>query len=113
VESDDESDGERGGGSVLQGSPIGDDQHPNTVASLSGGGGSAIPLVQHETIRCHLPAILASDRCAIMLAQGGKVGGKQNMSSGINGIADDFEKRPLQSLATAPVVDMVALETEC
>ena len=33
------------------------------------------------------------------------------MSSGINGIADDFEKHALQSLATAPVVDMVALET--
>jgi hypothetical protein len=33
------------------------------------------------------------------------------MSSGINSIADDFEKHPLQSLAPAPVVDMVALET--
>jgi hypothetical protein len=27
------------------------------------------------------------------------------------GIADDFEKHPLQSLAPAPVVDIVALET--
>jgi hypothetical protein len=33
------------------------------------------------------------------------------MSSGINGIADDFEKHPLQSPATAPIVDMVALES--
>jgi hypothetical protein len=33
------------------------------------------------------------------------------MSSGINGIADDFEKHPLQSLTPALVVDMVALET--
>ena len=33
------------------------------------------------------------------------------MSSGINGIADEFEEHSLQSLATAPVVDMVALET--
>jgi hypothetical protein len=32
------------------------------------------------------------------------------MSSGINGTADDFEKHPLQSSATEPVVDMVALE---
>jgi hypothetical protein len=32
------------------------------------------------------------------------------MSSGINGIADAFEKHPLQSPATAPVIDMVALE---
>jgi hypothetical protein len=39
------------------------------------------------------------------------VQGEQNMSSGINGIADDFEKHPLQSLTPAPVVDMVALET--
>ena len=33
------------------------------------------------------------------------------MSSGINGIADEFENHSLQSLATAPVVDMAALET--
>jgi hypothetical protein len=33
------------------------------------------------------------------------------MSSGINGIADDFEKHALQSPAMAPVIDMVALET--
>jgi hypothetical protein len=33
------------------------------------------------------------------------------MSSGINGIADDFEKHALPSLTPAPVVDMVALET--
>jgi hypothetical protein len=33
------------------------------------------------------------------------------MSSGSNGIADDCEKHPLQSPATAPVIDMVALET--
>jgi hypothetical protein len=32
------------------------------------------------------------------------------MSCGINGIADDFEMHPLQSLTPAPVVDMVALE---
>jgi hypothetical protein len=35
--------------------------------------------------------------------------GGQNMSSGINRIADDFEKHPLHS--PAPAVDMVALET--
>jgi hypothetical protein len=33
------------------------------------------------------------------------------MSSGINGIVDELEKHPLQSLTPAPVVDMVALET--
>jgi hypothetical protein len=48
-----------------------------------------------------------------MLAQGGKVvQGEQNMSSGgINGIAEDFEKHPLQAPPTAPIIDMVALET--
>jgi hypothetical protein len=47
-----------------------------------------------------------------MLPQGGKVvQGEQNMSSGINVITDDFERHPLQSLAPAPVVDVVALET--
>ena len=84
-------------------------------------GGSSEGAVRHSPridrsarpVPCRHPAaILASDVGAMIWRSDGKGGqGEQKMSSGIKGIADDFEKRLLQLPATAPIVDMVALES--
>jgi hypothetical protein len=113
---------ERGGGSVLQGSPDrGCPQSRVDVATIStrilrlprvawrlgdsyrSASDKQMPPPRHTGVPtlCDHAGTGAAKRC----------GGEQNMSSGINGIADDFEKQPLQSLAPAPAVDMVALET--